>query len=197
MNRGLFSAVSGALSAAVKTAQATADNARQMVINDRPKISAVANAVDELKTQTPAIGPAGAKGDAGATGPVGPRGDAGQAGAAGAAGPTGATGPAGPQGPAGIANLQIEYRDGIAVPAITSLLGISATADVPVTWPTPFADTTYIVTPQVATATPALIGKTTATLKAKTTTGCTITVTTTALISAGQATVSAVAYRKS
>jgi hypothetical protein len=90
---------------------------------------------------------------------------------------------------------QVEYRDGIAVPAVLSLLGISATVDVTVTWPNAFPDTNYFVTPQLTTAA-ALIGKTTPALKTKTTTGCVITVTTTALISTGQATLSAVAYRK-
>lgn len=92
--------------------------------------------------------------------------------------------------------VQIEYRDGVAVPTIASLLGISATVDVTITWPNSFADTSYVVTPQVSTAVAGLLGKTGATLKSKTTTGCVVTVTTTALIAAGQATLSAVAYRK-
>lgn len=105
-------------------------------------------------------------------------------------------GPKGDTGPAGPVNLQVEYRDGVAVPAITSLLGISASVDVTITWPTPFADANYIATPQVSTTAGALIGKTAVAVKSKTAAACVVTVTTTALLSAGQATLSAVAYRK-
>lgn len=92
--------------------------------------------------------------------------------------------------------MQVEYRDGVAVPPIASLLGISAAVDIVITWPAPFVDTAHIVTPQVSTNVPALIGKTALTLKAKTRDSFTVTVTSTALLSAGQATLSAVAYRK-
>jgi len=105
-------------------------------------------------------------------------------------------GPKGDAGPAGPVNLQIEYRDGVAVPAITSLLGISASVDVTITWPAAFADATYIVTPQVSTTAGGLVGKTAVAVKSKTNTACVVTVTTTALLSAGQATLSAIAYRK-
>jgi hypothetical protein len=161
MNRGLFGIFDGALKAAVSTAQATADNARQMVLNRDPRLAsldaalaagdavhaAINKRIDDLPKPT-------------------------------------------------TSSVQIEYRDGVAVPAITSLLGISASTDITITWPSPFPDTTYIVTPQLATAVPALIGKTAATLKTKTPGGCVVTVTTTALLGSGQATVSAVAYRK-
>jgi hypothetical protein len=180
MSRGIFTTISGAVTAAIKTAQATADNARQMVINRDPRLTTlegVASAFTAATASADAVHSAlGARIDA-VINDIRSRF---------AALPAPVT-----------TTLQVEYRDGIAVPPITSLLGISASADVTITWPTPFADTGYIVTPQVATATPALIGKTTATLKTKTTTGCIVTVTTTALVGAGQATVSAVAYRKS
>lgn len=161
MNRGLFGIVDGALKAAVSTAQATADNARQMVLNRDPRLTSLDSAVADGDRQHAAINkriddlpkPASSA-------------------------------------------VQIEYRDGVAVPAVVSLLGLSATVDVTVTWPTAFPDTGYVVTPQVSTTVASLLGKTGATLKAKTTTGCVVTVTTTALIAAGQATLSAVAYRK-
>jgi hypothetical protein len=161
MNRGLFGIVDGALKAAVSTAQATADNARQMVLNRDPRLASLDTALAAGDTVHAAINkriddlPK----------------------------PT-------------TSAVQIEYRDGVAVPAIVSLLGLSATVDVTITWPNPFADTNYVVTPQISTAVAGLLGKTGATLKTKTTTGCVITVTTTALIAAGQATLSAVAYRK-
>lgn len=95
--------------------------------------------------------------------------------------------------------LQIEYRDGIAVPAVVSLLGLSATTDVAVTWSTAFPDTAYtIVKPQVSTTSASLIGKTDAVVKAgtQTRTGCTVTVTTTAILAAGTCTLGVLAYRK-
>lgn len=161
MNRGLFGIVDGALKAAVSTAQQTADNARQMVLNRDPRLSSLDLAV--------------ADGDKAHTA-INKRIDD-------------------LPKPASSA-VQIEYRDGVAVPAVVSLLGLSATVDVTVTWPNAFADATYVVTPQISTAVAGLLGKTGATLKSKTATGCVVTVTTTALISAGQASVSAVAYRK-
>lgn len=119
----------------------------------------------------------------------GPKGDAGAAGA------TGATGPQGPQGVPGL--LAIDYRDGIAVPAITSLLGISGSVDVAVTWNTPFTDTTYtIVKPQVTATSASLIGKTDAVVKSKTAAGCVVTVTATALLSSGQCTLGVLAYKR-
>lgn len=151
-----------------------------------------------------ATGPAGAigpAGPAGATGAAGRDGATGPAGPAGATGPTGQTGPQGPEGDTGAAgapgsSVTLDYRDGIAVPAVLSLLGIAATVDVTVTWNTPFPDTAYtIVKPQVSSS-PALIGKTDATVKSKTTTGCVITVTTTAVLAAGTCTLSGLAYRK-
>jgi hypothetical protein len=161
MNRGLFGIVDGALKAAVSTAQATADNARQMVLNRDPRLASLDAALAAGDTVHAAINkriddlPK----------------------------PT-------------TSSVQIEYRDGVAVPAVVSLLGLSATADVTLTWPNAFADTAYVVTPQVSTAVAGLLGKTGATVKSKTVTGCVVTVTTTALIAAGQATLSAVAYRK-
>lgn len=180
MSRGIFTLVNGAVNAAITKAQQTADNARQMVITRDPRLTTlegVASAFSAATASADTVHAAlGARIDA-VINDIRSRFAA---------------------LPAPVVNtLQVEYRDGIAVPAITSLLGISASADVTITWPAAFPDTNYTVTPQVATATPALIGKTTATLKAKTTTGCTVTVTTTALIATGQATVSAVAYRKS
>jgi hypothetical protein len=163
------------------------------------------------KGDTGQPGQQGVKGDQGATGATGPRGDTGATGATGPVGATGATGATGAQGSAGTPadmtrvtaleqqKLQVEYRDGIAVPAVVSLLGISATVDIPLTWSTPFPDTGYtIVKPQVTSTAAAVIGKTDAVVKTgtQTKTGCTITVTTTALLSAGNCTVSALAYRK-
>lgn len=153
-------------------------------------------------------GPVGAKGDTGPTGPQGAKGDQGFVGATGSKGDTGATGPQGPAGtPADMTRvaaleaqkLQIEYRDGIAVPAVLSLLGISATVDVTVTWATAFPDTAYtIVKPQVSTTSASLIGKTDAVVKAgtQTKTGVTITVTTTAVLATGTCTLGVLAYRK-
>lgn len=160
------------------------------------------------KGDTGAVGPQGAKGiqgDVGPAGPIGPKGDTGTA------GPQGAIGPTGPQGPAGTSadmtrvtaleaqKIQIEYRDGISVPAVLSLLGISATVDIPVAWTNPYPDTNYTITkPQVTTTTASLIGKTDAVVKAgtQTKTGCTITVTTTAVLAAGTCTLGVLSYRK-
>lgn len=260
MRRGIFTALDNGLRAAVGRAQATADNARQMVLNrdkvladldadtatlgdaiaaagtEHTNMRAEWDAGDEALSKriehiilTP--GPAGQDGKAGADGASGLNGADGrngvdgrdgingQPGKDGANGQDGLSayqvaraagyggtqtqwlaslvGPKGETGSAGTNNLQIEYRDGVAVPAIASLLGISAQVDVTVAWGNAMPDSNYLVTPQINTAAPALIGKTIATLKSKTASGCVVTVTTTALISAGQATLSAVAYRKS
>lgn len=113
----------------------------------------------------------------------------------GAPGQKGDTGAQGPQGVPGL--LAIDYRDGIAVPAITSLLGISNFVDVTVTWNTPFADTSYsIVKPQVSAASASLIGKTDAVVKSKTTTGCVVTVTSTAVLATGACTLGVLAFKK-
>lgn len=251
MKRGIFTTMSGAITAAVAKAQATADNARQMVLNrdvtlkdlqaDAATIPDIINAaatehaqineawqaadaalssrIDHISLTPGPAGRDGKDGRDGLNGTNGVNGIPGSNGADGASayqlaraagyggtqtqwlaslkGADGAKGDTGPTGPAGAPNLQIEYRDGVAVPAVLSLLGLSATVDVTITWPTPFPDAAYVVTPQVATSAAGLIGKTTATLKSKTATGCVVTVTTTALISAGAATLSAVAYRKS
>jgi len=159
-------------------------------------------------------GPSGVAGAKGNTGDTGPRGDLGATGPIGPMGPTGATGPAGPTGAQGAAGtpadmtrvaaleaqkLQIDYRDGIAVPAVLSLLGISATVDVAITWTAPFPDTSYTITkPQVSTTSASLIGKTEAAVKAgtQTKTGCTVTVATTAVLAAGSCTLGVLAYRK-
>lgn len=151
-------------------------------------------------------GATGTKGDTGATGPrgeAGPKGDTGLQGPAGATGATGPKGDTGAQGPTGAtgasgrdANVQVEYRDGINVPAVTILNLGTATVDVTVTWPTPFPDTNYTVTPQLSTTNSALIGKAGATVKSKSTTGAVITVTTTAILSLGALVLSAVAIRK-
>lgn len=145
-------------------------------------------------------GPAGAKGDTGTTGPRGETGATGTAGATGQTGPKGDRGDVGPQGATGAsgrdANVQVEYRDGINVPAIAILNLGTATVDVTVTWPTPFPDTNYTVTPQLSTTNTALIGKAGATVKTKTPTGAVITVTTTAILSLGALVLSAVAIRR-
>lgn len=128
---------------------------------------------------------------------VGAQGQKGDPGVPGAKGDKGDKGDTGPQGAPGL--LAIDYRDGVAVPAITSLLGISASVDVAVTWNTPFPDTAYtIVKPQTTATSASLLGKTDAVVKAGsvTKTGCTVTVTTTALLAAGACTVSVLAYRK-
>lgn len=246
---------------AAAAAQATANNARQMVLNRDPRLKSLEDVADRFQVITAAAeaeherlqseidnkaitpgpagpaGPQGAKGDAGsvgATGAVGPqgaagpKGDAGATGAQGPKGDTGNTGPAGPQGakgdqgaqgpqglkgdtgsqgatgaqgpqgPAGVNALtQIEYRDGISVPAVLSLLGISATVDVTVTWATPFPDANYIIVkPSTTSNQAALIGKTDAVVKSKTAAGCVVTVTTTALLAVGNVTLSVLAYRK-
>lgn len=141
-------------------------------------------------------GPAGPAGPPGATGAPGAPG---AAGAVGPAGPAGAQGATGPKGDTGTSNLTMDYRDGIAVPAITSLLGIAGTADVSVTWSTPFPDTNYaILKPQVTPSSASLIGKADAVVKAGsiTRTGCVVTVTATALLALGSCTLSVFAFRK-
>lgn len=145
-----------------------------------------------------ATGPQGAVGPAGPAGPIGPTGLTGAVGPTGPAGPTGATGPTGPQGPAGTGAIsQIEYRDAVPVPAVVSLLNLSATVDVTVTWSTPFPDANYtVVKPQTTPAAASLIGKTDAVVKSKTASAVVVTVTTTALLSVGQVTLSVLAYRR-
>lgn len=177
---GFVAKADAAMTAAVKKAQDTAENARQMVLNRDPtlkELSAAATTLPEaLKVaaleheQMVADRLAGDKA-------LSDRIDAL------AKVPTPST------------TYQIEYRDGIAVPAILSLLGASS-SDVSITWPTPFPDDAYVVTPQIATSTASLLGKTSLALKSKTKTGCVVTVTTAAVLSAGSATLSAVAYRK-
>lgn len=150
------------------------------------------------------VGPAGDTGLPGAKGDKGDKGDSGATGATGLKGETGAQGPqgdtgaTGPAGPAGTGAItQVEYRDGISVPAVLSLLGISATVDVTVNWATPFPDTNYtIVKPQTTAVAASLIGKTDAVVKSKTAAGCVITVTTTALLALGNVVLSVLAYRK-
>ena len=156
-----------------------------------------------VKGDTGPAGPAGATGATGATGLTGAngaKGDKGDQGAAGTTGQPGAKGDTGATGQAGTpgrdANVQIEYRDGINVPAISILNLGTATVDVTITWPNAFPDTNYTVTPQLTTTTAALIGKATATVKSKTTTGCVVTVTVNALVTLGALVLSAVAIRK-
>lgn len=209
---------------AADTAQATGANARQMVLNRDQRLQTLeevaarvqfieAAASDEhgrLERRIDDIelspGPAGTDGRDGHDGTdgrdgapgkdsitPGPKGEPGRDGIDGKPGTKGDTGPAGTN-----ALTQIEYRDGVAVPAVLSLLGLAATIDVSVTWPTAFPDTTYtIVKPQTTATTASLLGKTDAVVKSKTATGCVITVTTTALLAAGTVTLSALAYRKS
>lgn len=168
-------------------------------------------------------GAAGAPGERGVQGQPGPKGDTGATGSPGRdgvgvqgpAGVQGQPGPAGPKGdpgtPADVTalgalgtrittlegrNLQIEYRDGVPMPAAVVLLG-SQTVDVPLTWPTAFPDTNYvIVKPQVETNAVALLGRIDAVVKSKTANGCVVTVTTTATVSAGSATLAVLAYRR-
>jgi hypothetical protein len=219
-----------AVNAKADQAEATGQNARDMVLKRDPRISTLEGLADQLGGAVNAgngeharldqridqiqltPGPAGkdgANGTHGADGKPGTNGTNGSDGAsayqvARAAGYGGTQtqwlasliGPKGDTGSAGPVNFQVEYRDGVAVPAITSLLGISASVDVTIAWPTPFADANYIATPQVSTTAGALIGKTAVAVKTKTAAACVVTVTTTALLSAGQATLSAVAYRK-
>lgn len=143
------------------------------------------------------------RGDTGATGTQGAKGDRGETGTAGPTGLTGATGPKGDtglQGPIGLsgrdANVQIEYRDGINVPAISILNLGTASTEVTITWPTPFPDANYNVTPQLSTTNSALIGRATATVKSKTATSAVITVTTNAIVTLGALVLSAVAIRR-
>lgn len=166
-------------------------------------------------------GVAGPTGAQGTSGPVGPAGVAGPVGPVGAMGPQGIQGPKGDTGAQGakgdpgtpadmaqVADLvsrvaalegravQIEYRDGVAVPAAVVLLG-STTVDVPVAWPTPFPDTSYtIIKPQLTANNINLLGRMEAVVKSKSTTGCVVTVTTTGTLSAGNATLGVLAYRK-
>lgn len=165
MKRGLLSAVSDTVNAAITKAQAAAESATKMVINRDAKhvadMAAMQAALDETAEQLRAEM---------------------------------AEAPQAPGTPAS-PGIQIEYRDGIPVPAMVNILG-SSSVDVAVTWPTPFPDETYLVRPQVASSAAGLIGKTGAITRSKTSTGCIITVTTTAVLSAGNATLSAVAYRK-
>lgn len=194
--------------AAAATAQATADNARQMVLKRDPRLEAVEQkstsleqlaasyetSVAESKTDRAGIhaeldnlkrtpGPAGKDGRDGTNGVDGKPGIKGD---------KGDTGPAGPAG--GVA--QLEYRDGVAVPAMLSLLGISASVDVPITWPTPFPNTDYAVTVQTTPLDSTLIGRTAAAVKSKTAAGIVVTVTTTAVLAAGKCVLSAVGQRK-
>ncbi|MFJ4038212.1 hypothetical protein ACIPVB_08995 [Microbacterium sp. NPDC090007] len=189
----------------VNKAQATADNARQMVITRDPRLTTLEDiarrfdvatqAADEehQRLQSEIDNIARTPGPPGRDGAAGRDGTNGRDGAPGVNGKDGAPGKDAPAG----AVAQIEYRDSIAVPAIITLLGAAATVDVTVTWPTPFPDTGYTITkPQTGTTTANLIGKTDAIVKSKTTTGCVITVTTTALLALGQVTLSVLAYRK-
>ena len=219
-----------AVNAKADQAEATGQNARDMVLKRDPRISTLEGLADQLGGAVNAGNGEHARldqridkiqltpGPAGKDGADGKPGIDGKAGLNGTNGTDGLTayqvarasgyggtqaqwlaslvGPKGDTGPAGPVNLQIEYRDGVAVPAITSLLGISASVDVTITWATAFADANYIVTPQVSTTAGGLVGKTAVAVKSKTATACVVTVTTTALLSAGQATLSAIAYRK-
>lgn len=91
---------------------------------------------------------------------------------------------------------KIETRDGIQVPAM-SLLNLVGTSDVTVTWVNPFPDASYTITkPQVSLSNVNLIGKVNAEIKSKTKDGCVITVTTTAVLALGTASLSVLAYRK-
>lgn len=91
---------------------------------------------------------------------------------------------------------KIETRDGIQVPAI-SLLNLSGSQDVTVTWTNAFPDANYTITkPQVSLANVNLIGKVNAEVKSKTKDGCVISVTTTAVLALGTASLSVLAYRK-
>jgi hypothetical protein len=94
------------------------------------------------------------------------------------------------------ANVDIRYRDGINVPAVSILTLGTATVPITVTWDTPFPDANYTVIPQLATNTAALIGKATPTVTSKTPTGCVITVSTTAVLALGAFILSATAIRK-
>lgn len=160
-------------------------------------------------------GPTGLKGDQGITGntgpqgptgPTGPTGSTGPAGIIGAQGPTGstgakgdigATGQTGATGATGLSGIaQIEYLDAIPVPGMTLTLG-TATTDITITWPNPFPTNTYFIDkPQITVNSIALLGKIDAKIKSQTPTGATITITTTSLLSAGNTTISVIAYRK-
>lgn len=94
---------------------------------------------------------------------------------------------------AGVEQLELAV---VPVPAMVLVLG-TATVDVPVTWDTAFPSATYLVgKPKLLLSSASLIGKTTATVKAQTKTGCTVTVTTSAAVALGQAAVIIHAYRK-
>lgn len=219
-DNGEDAAIQAAMQAASR-AQQTADNARQMVLNRDGRLTSLEDVAERFATLQAAAenehhrlqgeldsialtpGPQGQRGEQGPTGAKGDRGDAGTTGQAGPQGATGARGETGSVGAKGDtgqsgrdANVQVEYRDGITVPAVTLLTLGAATVDVTVTWPAPFPDANYVVTPQLSTTSAALIGKATATVKSKTTNAAVITVTTTALLSIGALTLSAVAYRK-
>jgi hypothetical protein len=118
---------------------------------------------------TGAKGDTGAQGPAGATGATGAQGPAGAKGDTGATGPQGATGATGATGAAGANALPLFRSIRVAAPAMA--LGASVTVNV--TWPTPFADTSYTVsaTPQGTS----IIGLTWALNPGHTTTGCSFT----------------------
>lgn len=83
-------------------------------------------------------GDKGDKGDTGNTGATGTQGIQGVQGPAGPTGATGATGSTGATGPAGPGNVRAAQ---VTIPNIITL----AVAAITVTWPTPFADTSYSV----------------------------------------------------
>jgi hypothetical protein len=244
-----------AVNAKADQAEATGQNAREMVLRRDPRLTTLEDLATDLagavgagngeharldhRIDTIALtpGPRGADGHDGTPGPNGLDGKPGVNGANGADGLSayqiarqqgyggtqaqwiaslkGDKGDAGQQGAPGTPadmtrvasvetrtatlearQVQIEYRDGIAVPAMLSLLGSAATFDITVTWATPFPDTNYLPTVQCTPLDAALIGKTASQVKTKTTTGIVVTVTTTAVLAAGKCVLSAVAYRK-
>lgn len=203
---GLLETVRARTAAAVRMNS----NTRGMVMSDRDRLTTLENAPKAEDGKPGAPGAPGAPGTpgVGSPGTPGAPGSPGSPGAPGAPGKSAyeiavANGFVGTEAqwltslkaPAG-AIAQIEYRDGVSVPPVLSLLGSAATTDVTVTWATPFPDANYVILkPQTTAVAAAVLGKTDAAVKSKTKTGCVVTVTTTALLAAGNVVLSVQAYR--
>lgn len=163
----LAGGAAGAALEAAAHAQATADNARQMVLNRDPRLSTVETATTTLAQQQVTLEALAA-----------------QLGAAVPASEVVHTALA-----ARLTALEAKavtvQRVSATTPGLTLL---AATADIPITWPTPFADTNYSIAPQLE-VTGVTLAKTTVAVKAgsKTKTGCVISYAATGIaVSAGQ-----------
>lgn len=120
----------------------------------------------------------GPQGPPGPLGPPGPPGGPGQDGARGERGPQGETGPPGVSG---------AQQKRVALPALTI-----GSFDLSVTWSTPMANTTYAVVFAFEGAA-TLLGRLNGIVTAKTTSGCTIRISTTLALSLGAVALNAIA----